>query len=76
MDYGLNRENQTLINNKAKDKNDGVFTFRGVYYRVRNGRVTHYAAFGKVVESAGAFNVTVGSYDWQIKTGRDVLMAI
>lgn len=58
----LNIENQNAINAKAKDKKDGVYTFRGVAYRVRNARVTHFACRGEVIQQYGHFNTVVGSY--------------
>lgn len=60
--YGLTGENQNLIIEKAKAKKDGVYEFRGVAYRVRGGKVTHFAADYKILAGFGAFNVVVGSY--------------
>lgn len=62
MKYGPTIENLNLIHDKAKDKKDGVYSFRGLDYRVKGGRFTHYAYRGKVVERAGNFNVDIGSY--------------
>jgi hypothetical protein len=58
----LNIDNQNLIDQKAKSKPDGLYTFRGIMFRVRNGRVTHYAAEGTILVSFGNFNSAVGSY--------------
>lgn len=62
MNYGLTIENQNTINDKAKEKKDGCYSFRGVAYRVRNGKVTHLACNGEIVQPFGAFNVVVGTY--------------
>lgn len=58
----LNIDNQNLINQKAKTKADGIYTFRGIMFRVRAGRVTHYASEGSIIIPAGHFNTVAGSY--------------
>jgi hypothetical protein len=62
--YGLNIENCNLICVKAKEKKDGVYTFRGVTYRVVSGHVTHYAYDRKILENFGNFNCVVGQYEY------------
>jgi hypothetical protein len=59
----LTRENQQYINEKAKTKKDGVYSARGIIYRVKNNRATHYASRGEILGSAGAFNYACGKYD-------------
>jgi hypothetical protein len=61
-DYGLNNHNETLIIEKAKSKKDGVYTFRGVGYRVRDNKVTHLSANGSIFERCCGFNVVIGKY--------------
>ena len=62
--YGvLNRDNTNLIIDKAQSKNDGIYSFRGIFFRVRNGKVTHYACDGKILAGYGAFVSQVGSYN-------------
>jgi len=63
MKYGNTIENMALICAKAKEKDDGVYRFRGVAYRVRENRVTHIACGGQVLEPFGYFDVEVGRYD-------------
>lgn len=58
--YGFTMENKSIINKKAKEKNDGVYTFRGVSYRIRDGNVTHVAVDGQLLEVCGYFDVVVG----------------
>lgn len=60
VQYGLTIENEKIILEKAKSKKDGVYTFRGVSYRVRDGRVTHFATNKDVLERVYGFNVMVG----------------
>ena len=60
MQYGLTIENNNLILDKAKTKKDGCYKFRGVAYRVRNGKVTHFADKGQILENCMGFNVIVG----------------
>jgi len=71
--YGLTIENQNKIIDLAKTKNDGVYSFRGVEYKVRDHKVTHYAAGGQVLEAYGHFNVVVGNYDGYPSSARKLL---
>jgi len=62
--YGeLNSDNVNLIIDKARDKTDGVYNFRGIMFRVKNGGVTHWAVDGEILQAMGRFNTQVGSYD-------------
>ena len=61
--YGvLNTDNTNLIIDKAKSKADGIYSFRGILFKVNNGGVTHYATTGKVYAAVGHFVTQVGSY--------------
>lgn len=62
VSYGLTVINQNATYLKAKSKKDGCYTWRGFSYRVRDGRVTHFAVNGEVLEPCGNFNVIVGKY--------------
>jgi len=43
IEYGiLNVNNRNLIVEKAKTKKDGVYSLRGLHYRVRGNVVTHF----------------------------------
>ena len=59
----LNIENEVYITAKAKLKLDGCYQARGIAYRVRNNRVTHYACEGEIVGNFGNYNVVLGSYE-------------
>lgn len=61
--YGLTIENQKLINEKAKTKNDGVYKFRGVAYLVINNVAKFYASDGNVLQNEFGFNVIIGAYN-------------
>ena len=56
-------ENLEAIQNKAKARDNGCYTMRGILYRVRDGKVTHWACNGVIEESYGHYTVTVGTYD-------------
>lgn len=58
--YGPTLTNIDAMYVKAKEKKDGVYNFRGISYRVRNGNVTHYAANSQVIERCYDFHVIVG----------------
>ena len=60
--HKLTLENIKDIANKAQSKPNGCYTLRGIRYRVRDGRVTHYACGSEILECAGYFHVCIGSY--------------
>lgn len=60
--YGPTVTNLNLIHDKAKGKRDGVYSFRGVVYRVSDGRFTHFAHNGEILQRAGGFNVLLGKH--------------
>ena len=68
--YGLNLTNERAIAQRANDKADGVYSFRGVDYRVRDGLVTHYASAGQLLERAGCFNALLGTYKHGFDEGK------
>ena len=51
-----------FINNRAKSKTNGVYSIRGIVYRVRDNRATHYCYNGEVFEDFGNFVVVVGRF--------------
>ncbi|CAB4241344.1 hypothetical protein UFOVP67_55 [uncultured Caudovirales phage] len=59
----LNLENLELIAAKAKVKDNGVYTLRGIIYRVKDKVVTHYASAGEICEVCYGFLALVGNYD-------------
>ena len=63
MQYGLNIENQNLIITKSKTKKDGIYTFRGVIYRVYTNTAILFAYNGEILQNYGGFNCVVGRYD-------------
>lgn len=58
----LTIDNYTVIKERAKLKNDGIFTFRGITYRVENHKVTHFAYLGKIERNLGFAVTEVGTY--------------
>jgi hypothetical protein len=64
VDWGrLTTANQNLIIDKAKVKPDGIYSVRGILFRVCNGKVTHFASEGKILMAVGHFNTSVGQYE-------------
>jgi len=63
IQYGLTIDNQNFIIEKAKTKKDGIYTIRGVAYKVVNNMVEFFAAGGEVIQICYGFNVVIGSYD-------------
>lgn len=51
-----------LIKKAEQKEKDGVFSYDGVWYRVKNSKLTHYCKQGKVLDVNGGFDVPVGSY--------------
>lgn len=66
----LSIDNYNFIRAKAKSKKDGVYTIRGIIYRVINATVTHYACNGEILENFGNFNVKIGSYSSRLEVTR------
>ena len=61
--YGmLNSDNINLIIERAQTKKDGIYSFRGIFFRVRNGKVTHFARGNEILVSYGIFVTQIGSY--------------
>jgi len=58
---GPTLENINMIHDKAKKKKDGVYSFRGLLYRVKDCRFTHYCYRREIFERSGYFNVYLGS---------------
>jgi len=64
IQYGvLDNDNVNLIIDKSVNKPDGIYSFRGILFRVKGGKVTHYAADGKILQAMGRVNTQIGSYD-------------
>jgi hypothetical protein len=77
MDYGqLTITNQNLLVDKAKLKLDGVYSFRGIEYRVRRNGITHFACGGEILAAFGNFNVIVGKYSGYSDVAKKVFKAI
>lgn len=74
--YGYTPENCLLISEKAKNKKNGVYEFRGVAYRVKENKVTHIAYSGQILERYGNFNVEVGTYSGYIDDAKRLLRGI
>lgn len=61
----MTRDTQRDILQRAQTKTDGVYSFRGVTYRVKNGAVTHFAYDHQILVNGGVFVVPVGTYEYQ-----------
>lgn len=64
---GATIDNINLIHDKAKTKKDGVYSFRGLLYRVKNGRFTHFSHYHEIFERTGNFNVSLGHTNYPRK---------
>ncbi len=63
IQYGvLDHANVNLIIDKSESKPDGIYSFRGILFKVKGGKVTHYATDGKILQAMGRFNTQIGSY--------------
>jgi len=76
IQYGLTLENENLIIEKAKSKQDGVYAFRGIAYRVKDNKVTHSASNNEIVERCYGFNVVVGKYEYYSEHAKKALKMI
>lgn len=68
IEYGLTLDNQQTIMDKAKTKNDGVYKFRGVAYRVINNHAVYFAADEKVLQMCCGFNAVIGRYEHSLNS--------
>jgi hypothetical protein len=68
-------EDVNMIIDKAKLKKDGVYSHKGILYRVHNGATRHLAQHGKIYERYGAFVVEIGNYKY-ISDAKKKLMKI
>lgn len=61
IQYGVNFDNQKLVHEKAKTKNDGVYSFRGIVYKVYDKKVVYLVdCDGTILKPFGSFNVVSG----------------
>lgn len=60
--YGLTIENQELIYQRAATKVNGIYSFRGVFYAVKDKKVLYLASNGEIIQPYGNFNVLLGTY--------------
>ena len=50
-----------MLNKKAETKKDGVYSFRGNLWVVKNGKFIAYVnQFGKILQRFGAFDTQIG----------------
>lgn len=53
-----------ILHEKAKGRNDGVYSFRGNLWVVKDGNFIAYATpFGECFRRMGAFNYKIGEVD-------------
>jgi len=62
VEYGTTVNNLNIIMEKARFKKDGVYSFKCIFYRVRDKRITHIAYDRKILANYGSFNIIVGTY--------------
>ena len=54
-------EETNHLHEKAKSRNDGVYSFRGYVWVVKNGNFVAFAnSFGECYQRSGSFNVKIG----------------
>ena len=76
----LNIVNQNFIIDKAESQSDGIYKTRGIMYRVKDHKVTHFALVtGRIIIGTGHFNIDGGSfegdYGWE-KRAKAILKGI
>lgn len=49
---------------KSKAKKDGIYSYQGSPYRVRNNQLTHFAESGKIYKRSGKFTTIIGEYNF------------
>jgi hypothetical protein len=76
IENGPTIHNLNLIHDRAKTKKDGIYSFRGMAYRVEDGHFTHYAYGGQVVMRGGNFNYVMGRYSGYSDNAKKALKGI
>lgn len=58
-----------ILHDKAKTRKDGVYSYRGYLYAVKNNRFVGFAdAYGECYQRAGIFDVSIGKVErWDRK---------
>lgn len=72
--YGYTIDNINIAIQKAKTKNDGIYSFRGFKYRVVENRIVAVAWNGKILQSFGHFDVELGTYNNEYGSKDDITM--
>ena len=72
IQYGLTMDNQSAIIDRAKNKKDGIYKFRGVAYRVVNNHARFFASNCEVIEMCYGFNAIIGRYDHSLNQSNAV----
>lgn len=62
-EYGTTVTNCNKAIEKAKQKNDGVYKLKGLYYRVKDHKVTHFAAYNNVYQFCYGFLVKIATLE-------------
>jgi len=53
-----------ILNQKAKTKKDGVYSYNGNLYAVKNAKfIAYFNSFGECYQRMGAFNVLLGNVE-------------
>ena len=76
IEYGPTIDNLNRIHDKANDKENRIYSFRGLAYRVEDGAFTHYAHGGQVVMRGGNFNYVMGRYSGYSDNAKKALKGI
>jgi len=76
VQYGMKIDNINLIVEKSKTKSDGVYTFRGVTYRVEKGKVRFLAYAGDIYQGVGGFVTKIGRYSQKLDNIKQMLLRI
>lgn len=73
----MTTEQTNIIAKKAETRKDGVYTYQGFLYAVKNKRFVLFIHKGEVLKRMGLFNAILGScdktYDYE---KREVLKAL
>jgi hypothetical protein len=75
-DVSITITDQNAIVKKSKTKQDGVYTYRGIYYKVIDNKLRYLASCGEVLQCFGNFNVVIGSYEGYSEAAKKALKSI
>ncbi len=69
-------QDQNTLIEKSKTKKDGVYGYKGIAYKIVDGKLRYIANRSEIIQCYGHFNVVIGSYDGRGDAAKKALRSI